>query len=57
MYPTIEEVEQADRVQLARWYRFLPSPGWAAANSGDREAFERELAYEKPIMDRIVARF
>jgi hypothetical protein len=24
-YPTIEEVEQADKEQLARWYRFLPS--------------------------------
>lgn len=25
-YPTMEEVERADRLQLARWYRFLPSP-------------------------------
>jgi len=25
--PTMEEVEQASRKQLCRWYRFLPSPG------------------------------
>jgi hypothetical protein len=24
-FPTIEEVEKADKEQLARWYRFLPS--------------------------------
>ena len=29
-FPTIEEVEAADREQPARWYRFLPS--------GDTEA-------------------
>lgn len=23
-YPTMQEIEQADRIQLARWYRFLP---------------------------------
>lgn len=26
-YPTIEEVEIADQIQLATWYRFLRSPG------------------------------
>lgn len=25
-YPTIEEVEKADRFQLCKWYRFLKSP-------------------------------
>ncbi len=25
-YPTIDEVNKADRVQLAKWTRFLPSP-------------------------------
>jgi hypothetical protein len=25
-YPTIQQVEQADREQLCRWYRFLLSP-------------------------------
>jgi len=24
-FPTIEQVEKADREQLAKWYRFLPS--------------------------------
>ena len=24
-YPTIEEVEKANRERLCRWYRFLPS--------------------------------
>lgn len=26
VYPTLEEVELADRIQLCRWNRFLPSP-------------------------------
>lgn len=25
-YPTMEQVEQAERITLCRWYRFLPSP-------------------------------
>jgi len=25
-YPTLEEVEKADREQLCRWWRFLSSP-------------------------------
>ena len=25
-YPTLEEVEEADRLQIAWWYRFLASP-------------------------------
>lgn len=37
-YPSPEEVEGASRLQLARWYRFLPSPGLshhAAYERGD----------------------
>jgi len=41
-FPTIEEVERADKVQLARWYRFLPSG---------------ETALEQKIMKRIAERF
>lgn len=26
-YPTMQEVEAADKKQLATWHRFLPSPG------------------------------
>ena len=29
-FPTVEEVERADKEQLARWYRFLPSGETAA---------------------------
>jgi hypothetical protein len=29
-FPTIEEVEEVDKEQLARWYRFLPSGETAA---------------------------
>ena len=41
-FPTLEEVEKADREQLARWYRFLPSG---------------ETASEQKIMKRIAERF
>jgi len=41
-FPTIEEVENADKEQLARWYRFLPS--------GETEA-------DQKIMKRIAERF
>jgi hypothetical protein len=41
-FPTIEEVERADKEQLARWYRFLPSG---------------ETAAEQKIMRRIAERF
>ena len=30
-FPTLEELEKADKERLARWYRFLPS-GEAAAD-------------------------
>ena len=41
-FPTIEEVEKADKEQLARWYRFLPSG---------------ETAADQKIMSRIAERF
>jgi hypothetical protein len=41
-FPTIEEVEKADKEQLARWYRFVPS--------GDTAA-------DQKIMKRIAERF
>jgi hypothetical protein len=41
-FPTIEEVERADKEQLARWYRFLPS--------GESEA-------DRKILNRIAERF
>ena len=41
-FPIIEEVERAEKEQLARWYRFLPS--------GDTAA-------DQKIMKRIAERF
>ena len=41
-FPTLEEVENADKEQLARWYRFLPSG---------------ETASDQKIMKRIAERF
>jgi hypothetical protein len=41
-FPTFEEVEKADKEQLARWYRFLPSG---------------ETAADQKIMKRIAERF
>jgi hypothetical protein len=41
-FPTIEEVEKADKEQLARWYRFLPSG---------------ETTADHKIMKRIAERF
>jgi hypothetical protein len=41
-FPTIEEVEKADKEKLARWYRFLPSG---------------ETAADQKIMRRIAERF
>jgi hypothetical protein len=41
-FPTLEEVEKADKELLARWYRFLPSG---------------ETAADQKIMKRIAERF
>ena len=41
-FPTLEEVEKANKEQLARWYRFLPSG---------------ETAADQKIMKRIAERF
>lgn len=58
MYPTMEEVEAADRYTLCRWYRFLPSPGWIAIGPSIAQSpnFEEAVIREGKIMDRIVAR-
>ncbi|MCK4815453.1 hypothetical protein KA005_06765 [bacterium] len=55
-YPTIDQVEKADRLQLARWSRFLKSPGHCAIGQ-DRELFERTMCSQKGILDRIIVRF
>lgn len=40
--PTMEEIEKADRIQICKWYRFVPSP---------------ETDTEVKSLNRIVARF
>ncbi len=41
-FPTLQDVEKANREQLARWYRFLPSG---------------ETPEQQEIMDKIAKRF
>lgn len=40
-FPTIEEVESADKEQLARWFRFLPSGQTVADRKIMRRIAER----------------
>ena len=53
-FPTIDEVNAADRVQLCRWWRFLKSPGEGAIGKPD---FNEVLEAEIIIMNRIAERF
>ena len=53
-YPTTEVIEVADRLQLARWSRFLPSPG---VNWIGGKHFNDQLEKEAKKMDRILERF
>ena len=53
MYPTIEQVETADRYQLCKWYRFLHGPG---AHAIGKANFSSICEAEAKIMDRIVER-
>ena len=53
-YPALHEVEAADTVQLARWLRFLPSPGESAAGT---PAFDTAFRQESEVMVVIVRRF
>ena len=50
MYPTIEEVNNANHLEICRWYRFLPSPGEFAIGKPD---FNEVLEKEAGIMGRI----
>lgn len=56
-YPTsAEEVTRADRLQLARWARFLPSPGLGAIGKNQKE-YNISREREKLILDRILKLF
>lgn len=41
MFPTLDEVEAADRYQLCRWHRFLPSAETEEAMEIQDRIFER----------------
>lgn len=54
IYPSLLEIEQLDIVQLARYIRFLPSPGTSAIG---QENFDQILHNETMALDRIMYRF
>ena len=57
-YPSLKEVEEADRYRLAVWYRFLQSPGLNATIAEvDHKSFKAIADKEKAILDRIIIRF
>jgi hypothetical protein len=56
-YPTLAEVESSDKEQLARWYRFLPSPGYNLLTNMPDEESDIALAAQSAIVDRIFERF
>lgn len=53
-YPTIEEVNNADRITICRWYRFLKPPGSEVVEDSN---FYEVLDTEVKIMNRIHKRF
>lgn len=53
-YPTLDEIEQADRITIARWYRYLPSPG---VNFLGEDNFLIMCNYQAMLMNRINERF
>jgi hypothetical protein len=55
-YPTLDDVERADRRQLGQWNRFCASPGLAAIGK-NLEEFKLIADAEKIILNRILERF
>jgi len=53
-YPTLEQIEAADRLQICEWYRFLESPGTAYIGCPE---FSSMLNHEVNLMNHILARF
>jgi hypothetical protein len=51
-YPSLDEVEKADRLQICTWWRYLPSPG-AKAVGGPHDVFESTMLSEASVMNRI----
>lgn len=55
-YPTLEEVDAATQLQLARWYRFLPSPGESHMHL-EHKQFEAILLIEETVLMKIIKNF
>lgn len=55
-YPTLDEVAKSSRTQLARWNRFLPSPGMNSIDLSNFEEREEILEKEVIIMQAILVR-
>jgi len=53
-YPTIDEVYRANKIQLAKWVRFLPSPGKSAVG---KDNFEKVMKEEGKILRLIMKLF
>ncbi len=53
-YPTLDEIEKADRITIARWYRYLPSPGVEYIGEDN---FLEMCNYQALLMNRINERF
>lgn len=56
-YPSLEEVERADKVTLAKWFRFLPAPGTSVHRKRSTREFEEVWRNEMYILNRILERF
>jgi hypothetical protein len=52
-YPTLEQVEAADKTQLCRWWRFLDSPGMNAIGESRNNTYLDALYREAAVMTRI----
>ena len=53
-YPTMIEIDRADRITISRWYRFLPTAG---VNHISKSNFHQKCNEETVLMDRINERF
>jgi len=55
-YPTVEQVEKADRIQLAKWYRFLRSPKDQEEVDVSNRITERfqELGFFSPEISKLI---
>jgi hypothetical protein len=54
-YPSDEEVQNAEHMQLGEWMRFLPSPG--IHHIGDGDDFQGMMQQESAILKKIAVRF